>query len=69
LEPRSARRREGLAVVISLPCSLIEPLAIRSPAGTAPITAEESTDLPEPDSPTTQTISRLWTSMLAPSTA
>ena len=33
------------------------------------MTAEESTDLPEPDSPTTQTISRLWTSMLAPSTA
>ena len=62
---RSSRRRRGVAVATSSPSTRIEPAPIfRMPCGSRPMTASEVTDLPEPDSPTTQTVSPACTSRL-----
>src|SRR5690349_12385810 len=68
--PRMARRSASDLVVSSSPSSRIEPLSTAIAAfGSKPITACAVTDLPEPDSPTTQTISLAATVRLMPRTA
>src|SRR5438552_4563243 len=68
--PRVARRSASDLVVSSSPSSLIEPLSTAIAFfGNSPITACAVTDLPEPDSPTTQTISLAPTERLMPRTA
>src|SRR5690349_5142482 len=68
--PRMARRSASDLVVSSSPSSRIEPLSTAIAAfGNSPITACAVTDLPEPDSPTTQTISLEPTVRLMPRTA
>src|SRR5258705_7819644 len=68
--PRVARRSASDLVVSSSPSSRIEPLSTCiAPFGKRPITACAVTDLPEPDSPTTQTISSAPTVRLMPCTA
>src|SRR3954464_15363664 len=68
--PRIARSSASDLVSSSSPCSRIEPLSTCiAPFGKRPITACAVTDLPEPDSPTTQTISSAPTVRLMPCTA
>ena len=68
--PRRSRSRSGVAFRTSSPSSRISPRsAASSPLARRPITENAVTDLPEPDSPTTQTISPGPTSKLTPSTA
>src|SRR3954451_7656676 len=68
--PRIARSSASDLVSSSSPCSRIEPLSTCiAPFGNRPITACAVTDLPEPDSPTTQTISSAPTVRLMPCTA
>src|SRR3954471_17383802 len=68
--PRIARSSTSDLVSSSSPCSRIEPLSTCiAPFGKRPITACAVTDLPEPDSPTTQTISSAPTVRLMPCTA
>ena len=55
--PRRSRRRDGVAFSTSSPCSRASPALALSSRGRRPITACAVTDLPEPDSPTTHTIS------------
>ena len=55
--PRSRRRRAAPTVSTSSPSSRIRPEDGVRIFGSRPITAAAVTDLPEPDSPTTQTIS------------
>ncbi len=54
---RSSRRRDSGAWVMSSPWSRICPPLTGSEFGNSPITPCAMTDLPEPDSPTRQTIS------------
>ncbi|KAG1242920.1 hypothetical protein G6F65_022744 [Rhizopus arrhizus] len=63
---RSAPR--GMPASCSSP-SRISPPAMRRPRGNRPRTACANVDLPDPDSPTTQTISRGFRARLTPSTA
>src|SRR5215470_3653938 len=68
--PRIARKSASDLVVSSSPSSRIEPLSTAIAFfGNSPITACAVTDLPEPDSPTTQTISLAPTETLMPRTA
>src|SRR5436190_6750841 len=68
--PRVARSSASDLVVSSSPSSRIEPASTRIAFfGSRPITACAVTDFPEPDSPTTQTISLASTLMLMPRTA
>src|SRR4249919_2789178 len=68
--PRIARRPASDLVVSSSPSSRIEPFSTSIAFfGSSPITACAVTDLPEPDSPTTQTISLAATARLMPRTA
>src|SRR6266576_1610956 len=68
--PRIARSSVSDLVSSWSPCSWIEPLSTCiAPFGSRPITACAVTDLPEPDSPTTQTISSAPTVRLIPCTA
>src|SRR2546430_3409847 len=68
--PRIARSSVSDLVSSWSPCSRIEPLSTCiAPFGSRPITACAVTDLPEPDSPTTQTISSAPTVRLMPCTA
>src|SRR4051795_1347039 len=68
--PRVARRSASDLVVSSSPSRRIEPLSTAMAAfGSSPITACAVTDLPEPDSPTTQTISLAPTVRSMPLTA
>ncbi|CFO04809.1 Uncharacterised protein [Bordetella pertussis] len=62
---RSSRRRRALAVTMSSPSTRAEPPETsRMPSGSNPMTASDVTDLPDPDSPTTQTVSPACTSRL-----
>src|SRR5215470_6886036 len=68
--PRIARKSASDLVVSSSPSSRIEPVSTAIAFfGNSPITACAVTDLPEPDSPTTQTISLASTVRLMPRTA
>src|SRR5215471_13139678 len=68
--PRMARRSVSDLVMSSSPSRRIEPLSTSiAYFGSSPITACAVTDLPEPDSPTTQTISLAPTVRLIPRTA
>src|SRR5439155_1250955 len=68
--PRIARNSLSDLVSSCSPCSRIEPVSTRIAAfGSRPITACAVTDLPEPDSPTTQTISSAPTVRLMRCTA
>src|SRR4029079_14050106 len=68
--PRVARSWASDLVVSSSPSSRIEPASTCIAFfGSRPITACAVTDLPEPDSPPTQTISLASTLMLMPRTA
>src|SRR3954447_1401515 len=68
--PRSARNSVSDLTVSSSPCSRIDPLSTCNAFfGNSPITACAVTDFPEPDSPTTQTISLAATERLMPRTA
>src|SRR5262245_21606907 len=68
--PRMARRSASDLVMSSSPSRRIEPLSTSIACfGSSPITACAVTDLPEPDSPTTQTISLAPTVRLMPRTA
>ena len=55
--PRRSRRRAGVASSTSSPSSSTSPAVAVSSRGSRPMTAWAVTDLPEPDSPTTHTIS------------
>jgi hypothetical protein len=67
---RIARSPASDFVVSSSPCNRIEPVSTCIAFfGRRPITACAVTDFPEPDSPTTQTISLAPTVMLMPRTA
>ncbi len=52
--PRCERHRRSGAPASSAPASRIEPVT-RAASGASPISAEASTDLPQPDSPTMPT--------------
>ena len=67
---RSARRRLALACSRSSPCSRMRPATgVSWPLGKSPMMLCAVTDLPEPDSPTRQRISRAPTVRLTSSTA
>src|SRR5476649_2129740 len=66
---RSSRRRDSGAVRMFSPCSRISPEVGFSALASRPITVKAITDLPEPDSPTRQTISPGLTVKLTFSTA
>ena len=66
---RSARRRSALAPRMFSPSSRISPPVALSSLGESPMTACAITDLPEPDSPTRQTISPRPTVRLTSATA
>jgi len=66
---RSSRKRARGACVMSSPCSRMRPLRTGSCLGSRPITPCAMTLLPEPDSPTRQTISPRPTSNETPRTA
>ena len=55
--PRSARRSGPERARRSRPSKRMAPAEARTFSGSSPITARAVSDLPEPDSPTTQTIS------------
>ncbi len=62
---RISRRRRWVAPTTSSPSTRIEPaLTASTPGGSRPMTASDVTDLPEPDSPTTHTVSPACTSRL-----
>src|SRR5918996_5360328 len=67
--PRSARRRARRASKSSSPSRRIEPAAGVSCGASRPMVASAVTDLPEPDSPTTQTSSRGRTAIVTSSMA
>src|SRR5215470_19884910 len=68
--PRIARKSASDLAVSSSPSSRIEPVStVIACFARSPITACAVTDLPEPDSPTTQTISLAPTVRLIPRTA
>ena len=69
-EPRSARRRPGVARVSSSPSSSTRPASMAScPCGNRPMTAWAATVLPEPDSPTRHRVSSAPTVRAMSSTA
>ena len=67
--PRSARRRCALAWSSDSPCRRMAPRVARSSRGRRPIVVVASTDLPEPDSPTMQSVLPAATKRLTPATA
>src|SRR3546814_4789138 len=67
--PRSRRRPRVGCFSTSTPCSRTWPATALSVRGFRPITAKAVTDLPDPDSPTTQRSSPASTEKLTPSTA
>ncbi len=67
--PRRRRSRAAPTLSTFSPWSRISPAEGVKMGGRSPITALAVTDLPEPDSPTTQTISPGATSRLKPSMA
>ena len=67
--PRRSRRRLFSAVSVSSPSNSVLPPVGRSASGRRPMTADAVTDLPDPLSPTTQTISPGATVKLMFSTA
>jgi hypothetical protein len=68
--PRSRRRSAGLTRSRSRPSKSMTPSEARTfGSGSSPITARAVSDFPEPDSPTTHTISRSPTAKDTSSTA
>jgi hypothetical protein len=67
--PRIARKRRGLAVRMSSPSSSIRPSVTCAFSGRRRISALIRVDLPQPDSPTTPTISPACTSSDTPRSA
>ncbi len=68
--PRIACAVAALAAVMSMPSTVMRPLEMRpTPAGSRPITESAVRLLPQPDSPTSASVSRGWTAKLTSRTA
>jgi hypothetical protein len=67
--PRSWRRRAAGSCSRSCPCSAMRPPTARRPGASRPMMVWAMTDLPEPDSPSRQTVRPACTSKLMPCTA
>src|SRR5260370_28655574 len=67
--PRTSRQPSSSSPSKLLPSNSISPASVRTLSGSSPIRACAHIDLPDPDSPTTQTISPATRSSETPSTA
>ncbi len=64
--PRTARREDSLSGTRSWPSSSTRPAVTEAPVGSSPATLNAVNDLPEPDSPTTATVSPARTDRSTP---